>query len=79
MFSNSGAGETKIQISHNEGITPPVGSGLSDIVQLRIIRDTDNDSGEFTGTDVYTGNAQALNVDVHFEVNSIGSNQEYVK
>ena len=80
VFTDPGAGETKIQISHNDsGITPPVGAGLSDILQLRIIRDTDNDSGEFTGVDNYTGLAPAINVDVHFEINSIGSNEEYVK
>lgn len=78
-FPNPGAGETKIQISHNGGITPPVGAGLSDILQLRIIRDTNNDSGEFSGIDTYTGLVNAINLDVHYEINSIGSNEEYVK
>lgn len=61
-------------------ITPPETASISDILQLRLIRDTNNASTLFTGgNDTYTGNAEALNFDVHYEINSIGSNQEYVK
>jgi hypothetical protein len=61
-------------------ITPPETAGLSDVLQLRLIRDTNNASTLFTGgNDTYTGNAEALNFDIHYEINSIGSNQEYVK
>lgn len=70
---------TILQISYNSGITPPAGTGLSDILQLRLIRDTNNSSSEFSGNDSVSGNVPALNFDVHYEINSIGSNQEYVK
>lgn len=61
------------------GITPPVGAGLSDIVQFRLIRDTANASGLFAGVDPYTGDAQAVNFDIHVEIDSFGSHEEYVK
>jgi hypothetical protein len=71
------------QISYAGGITVPVGSKLSDIVQFKIYRDNANTSGEFTGIDPYNtgGNAitPVLSVDVHFMINSFGSNEEYVK
>lgn len=67
------------QKSHNTGITPPVGAGLSDIVQFRLLRDTNNDSGEFSGADPYTGDAQAINFDIHIEIDTLGSRLEYTK
>jgi len=68
------------QISHTAaGLTPPVGAGLSDILQCRLIRDTNNDSGEFSGTDAYTGDADAMNFDIHVQINTLGSRQEFIK
>lgn len=60
-------------------ITPPINAGLSDILQLRLIRDTQNTSGLFSGVDTYTGLARTLNFDVHYKINSIGSNEEFTK
>ena len=71
------------QISYSAGIAVPVGTDLSDIVQFRVYRDTSNISGEFTGNCPYNtgGNASAklMAFDVHFELDSIGSTEEYVK
>jgi len=69
------------QISLWAAIAVPGGSTLSDIVQFRIMRDTDNDSGLFgtPGTDPLSGNASALMFDVHFQINSLGSTDEYTK
>lgn len=69
------------QISLFAAISPPVGTALSDIVQFRILRDTDNDSGLFgtPGTDPLAGSASALMFDVHLMINSLGSTDEYAK
>lgn len=71
------------QISYSAHIDVPVGSSISDIVQFRIVRDTGNTSGKFAGADPYNtgGNATAsvLAYDVHFQINSLGSTDEYVK
>lgn len=43
------------------------------------MRDTDNDSTLFTGVDPYIGPAHALMFDVHLQIDSLGSTDEYVK
>jgi len=73
------SGITLNQISSCSEIAVPVGSTLSDIVQFKIMRDTDNDSGLFTGNDAVTGNVAALMFDCHFMLNSCGSTDEYTK
>lgn len=68
------------QISHTAaGITPPGGSTISDIVQFRIIRDTTNASGAFSGSDTYSGVVGVLSFDVHVQINSLGSSSEFSK
>lgn len=67
------------QISHNSGLVPPAGASLSDIIQIRLFRDTDNGSGEFSGLDPYTATASVTNVDIHFELDTLGSRTEYTK
>ena len=67
------------QITEFPDITAPAGSGLSDIVQFRLLRDTDNDSSEFDGADPLTGDTSAVDFDVHYEVDSFGSDNEYIK
>ena len=49
------------------------------MIQLRLLRDTDNDSALFSGTDAVTGNIDALQMDVHIEIDSLGSRLEYTK
>jgi len=70
---------TTNQITYNGGITPPANDGLSDIIQIRLIRDMDNDSSAFTSNDLYVGTVQTVNFDVHIELDDLGSDEEYVK
>jgi hypothetical protein len=67
------------QIAHGAGITPPSGSTISDIIQFRIFRDNANTSTVFTGADPYTGTVGMLSYDVHIQLSSIGSTDEYTK
>jgi len=61
------------------GITPPVNTVLSDIVQFRVFRDNANTSGLFAGADAHAGSVGVLSFDVHLQLNSVGSDEEYVK
>jgi len=68
------------QITGFGTITPPVGYGqVSDIIQIRLLRDTANASTLFTGADPYTGDAEAVSFDVHIEVDTLGSRALYAK
>lgn len=67
------------QISIGLGITPPVGAGLSDVIEIRVLRDNANSSGEFTGLDLYTSAVSVTFADIHIEEDTLGSRQEYVK
>lgn len=67
------------QISGGAGITPPVGAGLSDVIELRIIRDNANASGVFAGADPYTGVVSLTFADIHIEEDTLGSRLEFVK
>jgi hypothetical protein len=57
------------QISHNAAGIAGDGFGLSSMLQIKLYRDDD----------VYTGNALATSFDIHIEIDSFGSNTEYVK
>ncbi len=71
------------QIAYSLPIAAPVGSDLSDILQIRIYRDTTNASGLFAGNCPYNtgGNASvsALSFDCHFMIDSHGSDLELIK
>jgi len=67
------------QIIEFPPITPPSGVSISDIVQFRIYRDTDNDSTLFDGDDPIVGDVSAYMYDIHFQIDSLGSDDEYVK
>lgn len=67
------------QITSFTAITPPSGSGLSDILQIRIIRDTANASGLLAGSDGLAGNVYVNDFDIHKEIDTLGSNTEYSK
>ncbi len=67
------------QISGFPEIVPPTGYGISDIVQCRIIRDWANESTLFAGNDPYTGSAEAVNFDIHYLADTLGSRLEYSK
>jgi hypothetical protein len=70
---------TLIQITQFSAITPPAGAGLSAILQIRLIRDTADASGKFGGVDGLSASAEALSFDVHVEIDSFGSAEEYSK
>lgn len=67
------------QISAFESITPPVDAGLSDILQVRLIRDYTNVLGEYAGTDPVNASVEAVSFDIHVECDTLGSNEEYIK
>lgn len=70
---------TLLQISFTTPISVPSGSTLSDILQIRVIRDVANGSTQFASTDNYSLPASALSFDVHIETNTLGSRTEYTK
>lgn len=67
------------QITSFGFIDPPIDASLSDIVQMRIIRDTANASGLFAGPDPYTIDAPTYSFDIHIQIDTLGSRQTYVK
>lgn len=67
------------QISYGAGITPPVGAGLSDVIEFRVLRDNANTSGAFAGADPYTTTVGLTFVDIHIENDTDGSRTEYSK
>lgn len=67
------------QITNFTAITPTSDQKLSDIVQFRLTRDSNNTSASFASTDVYSGTVDAVSFDFHFEKDTLGSNSEYQK
>lgn len=77
-------GTTLDQICIGSGISVPSGTNISDIVQFRIYRDTTGVSTTYTGTTCpyNTGGNAVVGVlafDAHFQINSLGSTDEYTK
>ena len=70
---------TSFQITYGLGITPPVGDDVSTILQVRFTRDKTNASGAFTGSDTHTATADITSLDIHIEVNMLGSHEQYTK
>jgi len=67
------------QICYSAPILAPENSTVSDILQFRIFRDNVNDTRIFEGTDKYAYYASVISFDVHFQINSLGSNEQYDK
>lgn len=67
------------QLVYSAAIAAPTGYSISDIIQIRVIRDTANTSTLFTGTDTYNGNASVISVDIHYEIDTLGSRTEIEK
>lgn len=65
------------QICHDGGILAPVGSGLSDEIQIRVLRDNANTSTVFASSDPVAATISIISVDVHFEQDKLGSDNEY--
>jgi hypothetical protein len=55
------------------------GKTISCIMDFKLWRDTTNASGEFAGNDPVATAALLKEMDIHYEVDSLGSNTEYVK
>lgn len=76
------AGLSLNQITKFGSITPTTDAALSDCVQFRIYRDVSNASTLFTGAEVDVktqDDVYAVSFDIHFEIDSAGSDSEYVK
>jgi len=67
------------QITDFVALDPTTNEGLSSILQVKIKRDSSNASGKFASTDPYGASAFAMSFDVHYERDSMGSDQVYVK
>lgn len=67
------------QIAEFDPISVPSNTNLSDVVQFRISRDYTNASGAFTGGDPVNATVSCTNFDIHFQISSIGSSEEYSK
>lgn len=78
-FTYPGTGSINQIAKTVSGITPPSGYNISDILQVRVIRDTANGLGLSYGSDPYGAVASVLSFDVHVELDSFGSHSEYTK
>jgi hypothetical protein len=67
------------QITGFPDITPPDEHGLSDVLQIRFLRDTGNASGLFAGADPSNTDEDAFSFDIHVEKDSLGSNEPFIK
>jgi hypothetical protein len=67
------------QITGFSEIVPPTGDSLSDILQVRFIRDTANASGLFAGADTLAAPVVCTSFDAHIECDMLGSREEYLK
>ena len=67
------------QICHGAGITPPVGYNISDIVQIQVFRDSANSTGLFGGANVYAATVGISSIDIHIEIDTVGSRSEFNK
>lgn len=67
------------QICYGAGIAAPTGYSISDIIQVRLIRDSANSTTLFAGADPYTATARVTAFDIHIECDGLGSASEYVK
>lgn len=67
------------QITRFTPITPPSGDGVSDVLQIRLSRDVAAASTIYTVAETSPVDQDALSLDVHIEIDTIGSRQEYIK
>jgi hypothetical protein len=67
------------QISYGAGIVPPANYGMSDIIQVRLVRDSTNTSTVFAGADPNNATCSVTAFDIHIECDAVGSNTEFVK
>jgi len=70
---------TLIQLTYGAALAPPANYSMSDIIQLRLIRDVANTQGEFVGAESSSVDADALSLDFHYEIDTSGSRAQYTK
>ena len=74
---------TLAQISDIGDITPPSGEAVSSILEIKLFRDVDNETSLFADVDAYNtgGDTDWLlkEFDVHYQIDTRGSRQEYIK
>ena len=68
-----------VQITEFPAISPTANEDVSSTLQIILFRDTSNDSTLFSATDPLTGDAQSIEFDLHYEIDSLGSYTEYSK
>jgi hypothetical protein len=67
------------QITAFPAITPTSDGGISDILQVKLIRDSANQTSKFASTDAYGAPVNATAFDLHWERDTLGSRTEYQK
>lgn len=70
---------TLVQIAKTASGISTTGKGLSDILQLRLLRDNANTSTVFAGADPIAATVSVLFFDTHYEADTLGSRAEYTK
>lgn len=77
VFNYSSGDLVQITIFGASGISPPGGASLSDVLQFRLIRDQNNSSGLFSGSDTTGVVVHGLSFDFHYEADRLGTDTEY--
>jgi hypothetical protein len=67
------------QITAFGSITPTSDAYISDILQIKLTRDSANTSSKFGTTDPYGAPVHAMMFDIHWERDTLGSKTEYIK
>ena len=67
------------QITRFTAITPPSGDDVSDILQIRLSRDVAAASTVYSVAETSPVDQDAVSLDVHIEIDTVGSRQEYIK
>jgi len=67
------------QLTEFPALQPPLNESVSSLLEFRVFRDSNNSSGLFAGADPYSGSALFKEFDLHYQIDSFGSPQEYTK
>ena len=67
------------QYTNFPGISAPAAETVSSMLEIKLYRDSANTSTKFAGADPYTSSAKAKELDVHIQLDSLGSNGQLTK
>ena len=67
------------QISAFPEIIPPIDESVSSILEMKLYRDSNNSSTLFAGADPFTNGTVIKELDLHYQIGSVGSGEEYYK